>query len=67
MLASMLALSGSASASFTPQERDKAIEKLTPGALKRLLINLRAEDQRAGGAPGRLAQQHSQFVSAPPK
>ena len=65
VLASVLALTGNASASLAPEQREEAIAKLSPGALKRLLINLRAEDQRAGGSSTRVAQQHSSFTSAP--
>jgi hypothetical protein len=65
VLASMLALTGSAAASLSPQQCEEAIAKLSPGALKRLLLNLRLEDQQSAGRSQRLAQQHSSFASSP--
>ena len=47
VLAGVLASAPVASAGAMPQLTDEAIAKLSPGALRRLLMNLRAEDEQA--------------------
>jgi hypothetical protein len=63
VLASTLAATPVATAAPMPQFTDQAIAKLSAGALRRLLLNLRQDEQaNEGGSPLKLAADHDSHV-----
>lgn len=63
VLASALAATPAAAAPAMPQFTDEAIAKLSTGALRRLLLNLRQDEQAGGGSAAlRLAADHDSHV-----
>jgi hypothetical protein len=62
-LAGALATTSASAMPGAPQYGDEVIEKLSAGALRRLLLNLRQEEQTAGGSAAlRLAADHDSHV-----
>ncbi len=63
VVASALAATPAAAAPAMPQFTDEAIAKLSTGALRRLLLNLRPDEQTGGGSAAlRLAADHDSHV-----